>query len=261
MRTSGAALLLSLLAGIAAANDETARDAPGAIGTASSHMAGRSIARVQAAPMRVEMSISVEARGLTVGEGRDVFEHDRDTYRVVSEARTTGVARLFKRVEERRESSGLVTRAGIRPLLFRQERTGKAPKTATFDWDKHQLQLQEGDDRETVPLPPLTLDQTSLTYAFVFVDPPRSGSFHVQVTDGRRLVDYEVAFVGMERIRSALGEVETLRYRKVQRGDDKRGFEFWLSTAHHHLPVRVRIVEKDGTAFDSNVTKLQYDGR
>jgi len=259
MKRLATVVLLALLNGVVAADEETAPEPP--VVAPSVNVVGRTLARVETAPMRVEMTISVEARGLTVGEGRDVFEHDRDTYRVVSDARTTGVARLLKRVDERRESRGLVGGSGMQPLLYRQERTGKAPKTATFDWDARKLTLQEGDDRETVDLPPFTLDQTSLTYAFVFVEPPRSGSFPVQVTDGRRLVEYEVAFVARERIKSTLGELDTLHYRKVQRGDDRRGFEFWLSTAHHHLPVRVRIVEKDGTAFDSNVTKLRFDGR
>lgn len=260
MKPLATVLLLALLSHAAMA---TAEDAPpeASVAAATINAGARPSVRVQTGPMRVEMTITVEARGLTVGEGRDVFEHDRDTYRVVSEARTTGVARLLKRVDEKRESRGRVGASGIQPLVFHQERTGKAPKTATFNWDTRKLTLQEGDDRETVDLPPFTLDQTSLTYAFVFLEPPRSGSFAVQVTDGRRLVDYEVAFVARERLKSALGELDTLHYRKVQRGDDKRGFEFWLSTAHHHLPVRVRIVEKDGTAFDSNVTKLQFDGR
>lgn len=258
-RLATLALFALLTSAARAADEEAVPEAP--VVAPSVNVVGRTLARVQTAPMRVEMTISVEAHGVTVGEGRDVFEHDSDTYRVVSEARTTGVARLLKRVDEKRESRGLVGGSGIQPLVYRQERTGKAPKTATFDWDARKLTLQEGDDRETVELPPFTLDQTSLTYAFVFIEPPRSGSFPVQVTDGRRLVEYEVAFVARERIKSALGELDTLRYRKVQRGDDKRGFEFWLSTAHHHLPVRVRIVEKDGTAFDSNVTKLHFGGR
>ena len=259
MKTCAAVLILSLLASAAGAADEGAPDEP--VVSPPVTVVGRSFARVKAAPMRVELTISVETRGLVVGEGRDVFEHDRDSYRVVSEARTTGLARIFKRVEEKRESRGLVSGTGIQPQMFRQERKGKASKTATFDWDLQKLHLQEGDDQETVDLPPFTLDQTSLTYAFVFLEPPRSGTFQVHVTDGRRLTAYAVAFVAKERLKTPLGELETLHFRKVQHDDDKRGFEFWLSTAHHHLPVRVRIVEKDGTAFDSNVTKLQFDGR
>lgn len=216
---------------------------------------------VQSAPLRVEMTISVEARGFTVGEGRDVFEHDGETYRVVSEARTAGIARALKRVEEKRESRGEVTGQGIRPASFRQERTGKAGKSASFDWSEGTLSLSEGADREIVALPPDTLDQTSLPYAFVFVPPPREGRFRVHVTDGRRLTAYDIQFVAQERIDTPLGKLDTLHYRKVQSGDDKRGFEFWLSMQHNNLPVRIRIVEKDGTAFDSNVTRLDFTRR
>ncbi|MBL8533920.1 MAG: DUF3108 domain-containing protein [Betaproteobacteria bacterium] len=216
---------------------------------------------VETAPLRVEMTISVEMSGITVGEGRDSFEHDGDRYRVVSEARTAGLARALKRVDEKRESRGLVTGHGIRPLYFRQERTGKRPKTATFDWEAGKLKLSEGEESETVDLPEFVLDQTSLPYAFVFVEAPRTGKFNVHVTDGRRLTAYEVGFVGEEKIKTKLGALDTLHYRKIQRGEDRRGFEFWLSLDHHRLPVRIRIVEKDGTAFDSNVTRLDFKTR
>ncbi|MBI1397747.1 MAG: DUF3108 domain-containing protein [Betaproteobacteria bacterium] len=209
-----------------------------------------------AAPKRVELTIRVEARGFKVGEGHDLFVQDGHRYSVVSEARTAGIARLIKRVDERRESRGEITADGIRPTYFHQERTDKTPKTATFDWNRRELTLSEGDDRETVPLPDFVLDQTSLPYAFVFLAPPRAGTFHVHVTDGRRLTEYDVAFVGEEHIDTPLGNLDTLHYRKVQAADDKRGFEFWLSLDHYRLPVRVRIIEKDGTAFDSDVTRL-----
>ena len=211
-------------------------------------------------PARVEMSVVVEMGGVTVGEGRDVFEHEGGRYRVVSEARTAGVARLLKRVDERRESRGSITAQGLRPARFQQERTGRAPRTAVFDWEHRRLELSEGEDRETVELPDPTLDQTSLPYAFVFTPPPQGG-FRVHVTDGRRLPDYELSLVGRERIRTRLGEMDTLHYRKVLRGDDRRGLEFWLSLDHYRLPVRIRVLEKDGTAFDSTVVRLETTGR
>jgi hypothetical protein len=233
-----------------------AADTPGETAARAASGAVQRPRTPDAIPARVELSIQVEMAGVTVGEGRDIFEQDGKEYRVLSEARTAGIARAIKRLEDRRESHGLITPQGIRPASFRQERTGKTPRNASFDWGARKLTLSEGDDREVVDLPAFTLDQTSLPYAFVFSDPPRSGSFQVHVTDGRRLPVYEVAFVGQERIKTRLGTLETLRYRKVQTADDRRGFEFWLSPAHHRLPVRVRIVEKDGVAFDSNVTRI-----
>ncbi len=212
-------------------------------------------------PLRVEMDLVVEAKGMTVGEGRDVFETDGKRYSVVTDARTVGLARLLKKVDEHRESQGLVTDKGLRPLAFRQQRTGKPPNSASFDWTKGELTMVEGDEVEKVPLVPMTFDQTSLPYAFVFSDPPKAERIKVRVTDGRKLQEYDLAFVGRERLATELGELDTLRYRKIQPPDDKRGFEFWLGLDHHRLPVRIRIVEKDGTAFDSTVTRITYPGR
>jgi len=212
-------------------------------------------------PMRVEMEVSVEVKGMTLGAGRDVFEHDGKTYSVNTEARTVGIARAIRKMDEKRESRGLVTEQGLRPLTFRQTRTGKPPNAAQFDWAKGELTMDEGGDIEKVPLLPGTLDQATLAYAFIFMEPPKGESFKVKVTDGRKLQDYELAFVGRERIDTDLGKVDTLHFRKVLVGDDKRGFEFWLSLEHHRLPVRIRIIEKDGTAFDSTVNKITYPPR
>ncbi|MCW5626926.1 MAG: hypothetical protein KIT73_19575, partial [Burkholderiales bacterium] len=66
-------------------------------------------------PARVELTIEVEARGMKVGEGRDVFEHDGKRYTVRTEAKTVGVARLIKRMDEKRESRGAITERGLRP--------------------------------------------------------------------------------------------------------------------------------------------------
>jgi hypothetical protein len=214
-----------------------------------------------AVPLRVEMELVVEARGMTVGEGRDVFETDGKRYSVVTDARTVGLARLLKKVDEHRESQGVVTDKGLRPLSFRQQRTGKAPNSASFDWSKGELTMIEGDEVEKVPLVPMTFDQTSLPYAFVFGEPPKAERISVRVTDGRKLQEYDLALVGRERIITELGQLDTLRYRKIQPPDDKRGFEFWLGLDHHRLPVRIRIIEKDGTAFDSTVTRITYPAR
>jgi hypothetical protein len=211
-----------------------------------------------AVPQRVEMDVVVEARGFRVGEGRDVFEHDGRQYRTRSEARTAGIARALRRVEERRESAGLVTEAGLKPITFTQQRTGKPPRTATFDWGRDKLTLDEGGDVETVALPAFTLDQTSLPYTFLFMDVPRDKRFVVHVTDGRKLQEYELSLVGREQITTPLGTLDTLHFRKVPPPGDPRGFEFWLALEHHRLPVRIRIVEKDGTAFDSTVTRISY---
>jgi hypothetical protein len=208
-------------------------------------------------PQRVQLEFAVSSGSMDLGEGRDVLEHDGKSYTVASELKTVGLAALLYKLDIRRQSRGLVTRDGLRPLHFEEQRTRKPRRAADFDWDAKTIKLTDGDKVETLPLPENTFDQTSFTYAFAFkasLDylPP------VHLTDGRKLSDYRYEVLGKEKLKTPLGELEALHIRKVRDADDKRGFEVWLSAEHHHLPVRIRYVEKNGQIVDSNITRITY---
>jgi len=210
-----------------------------------------------APPPRVQLEFSVSSGSMDLGEGRDVLEHDGKTYSVSSELKTVGVAAILYKLDIRRQSNGLVTRNGLRPLHFEEARTRKPRRAVDFDWEANTIKLTDGDKVETLPLPANTYDQTSFTYAFAF-----KGSLDdlppVNLTDGRKLSDYKYQVVGKEKLKTPIGELEAVHIRKVQDADDKRGFEVWLSAAHHNLPVRIRYVEKNGQIIDSTITRITY---
>ena len=210
-----------------------------------------------APPARVELAFAVYSGSMHLGEGRDVLEHDGKQYSVVSESKTVGVAALFYKMNIRRESRGLVTKNGLRPLHFEEDRSRKQKRAADFDWANKVIKLTDGENVETVPLPENTFDQTSFTYAFAF-RPPGDEVPPVHLTDGRKLSDYKYQIIGKEKLKTGLGELETVHFQKVREPDDKRGFEVWLSVAHHYLPVQIRFIEKDGTVLDSTVTAISY---
>jgi hypothetical protein len=208
-------------------------------------------------PVHVQMDFSVNSGTMHLGEGRDVLEHDGKQYSVVSESKTVGLAAFFYKMNIRRESRGLVTRTGLRPLHFDEERTRKPKRAADFDWDAKQIKLTDGENTTTVALPDNTFDQTSFAYAFAFRSPDDELP-PVHLTDGRRLSDYKYQMVGKEKIKTPIGELDTVHFQKVREADDKRGFEVWLAVAHHYLPVQIRYIEKDGTVLDSTVTAISY---
>ena len=208
-------------------------------------------------PQRVQMEFSVNSGTMHLGEGRDVLEHDGKRYTVVSESKTVGLASFFYKMNVRRESRGLITSQGLKPLHFEEERSRKGKRMVDFDWDAKLVKLTDGEHVETVPLPDNTFDQTTFTYAFAF-RPPGDEIAPVHLTDGRKLSDYKYKILGKEKLKTSLGELETVHFQKVQEGDDKRGFEVWLAVAHHYLPVQIRFVEKDGTVLDSTVTAITY---
>jgi hypothetical protein len=208
-------------------------------------------------PQKVQIDYAVTSGSMKLGEGHDFLEHDGKKYSVVSETRTVGLAALFYKLNIHRESRGLLTAGGLRPLQFEENNSRKPRRAAEFDWDAGQVKLTDGDKIETVPLSANTFDPTSLPYAFAFAQSNQE-SMKVFVADGRRLADYEYRIIGKETLKTPLGDLETLHFQKVREADDKRGLEFWLSVERHFLPVRIRYVEKNGTVVDSTVTSITF---
>lgn len=208
-------------------------------------------------PHKVQIDFAVTSGSMRLGEGRDLLEHDGKKYSVVSETRTVGVAALFYKLNVHRESRGLLTAGGLRPLQFEENSSRKPRRAADFDWDTGQIKLTDGDKIETLPLSANTFDPTSLPYVFAFAQSSQD-SLKVFIADGRRVADYEYMIIGKETLKTPLGELETLHFQKFQEADDKRGLEFWLSVDRHFLPVKIRFVEKNGTIVDSTVTSIIY---
>jgi hypothetical protein len=209
-----------------------------------------------AVPLRVESIYRVSMGSLKIGEGRDVLQHDGKTYKVASESKTVGLAAIY-RLKLSRQSAGRVTSEGLRPDSFAELRNGKPKRSVRFDWAKKQALLIDGEKQQVVPLPDDTWDQMSFAYNFAFAG-LKTAALAAHLTDGRRIKRYEYTVVGEEPLRTELGSLKTIRIGKVQPPGDKRGFEVWISPAHHNLPVRMRFTEKNGTVFDSVISRISY---
>jgi hypothetical protein len=208
----------------------------------------------KAVPSRVEVKYRVSIAGLPIGEGVDVFQHDDKTYSVVSETNTIGLAAVY-RLSIRREAKGSVTARGLRSLSFVEMRNGQFKRSASFDWTAGQVQLVDGDKKQTVQLPPNTWDAASFAWSFAFARADGK-NLQVHLTDGRQVTEYNYAIVGREKLTTRLGELETVHVKKILEEGDTREFDVWLAIDQHFLPARVRLTEKDGTAFDSVVESV-----
>jgi hypothetical protein len=216
-------------------------------------------ARAGEVPRQVEIVYRVSVGPLTIGEGRDVFQHDGKTYKVVSTAKTTGVASIY-RLNIVRESTGRITPKGLVPEAFSETRNGKPKRSAHFDWGKQQATLTDGENQQLVPLPENTWDQTSFGYSFAFAG-LKGDALSANLTDGRRIKEYNFAVVGSQPLETELGILDTIHVKKVLKESDKRNFEVWIAPAYNNMPVRMRLTEKDGTTFDSVVAKVTVPGR
>ncbi len=206
-------------------------------------------------PNKVEITYDVTWNGMKIGKGEDRFEHDGKQFSIFSDTKTVGLASALYNLKVRREIHGTITPAGLQPGSFVEERSKKPRKSVHFDWANKQATLDSGSGPQTVPLPEYAVfDQSSFAWSFAF-DPPDGKEGKVALTDGRKLTDYRYAVVGKEKISTPLGEMETLHIKKIQEAGDKRGFEFWLATQKHFIPVRI-VFTDDGSAVDSVVRSL-----
>lgn len=78
----------------------------------------------------------------------------------------------------------------------------------------------------------------------------------MDVADGRGVDRFRYLISGPEKIKTPAGELDAIRLTKQREPGDDRGTEVWLSVAHGYVPVRVLVVEKDGTRLDQVATRL-----
>ncbi|MEK6594842.1 MAG: DUF3108 domain-containing protein, partial [Pseudomonadota bacterium] len=75
------------------------------------------------------------------------------------------------------------------------------------------------------------------------------------MTNGRKLEQYRYAVIPDAEIDTPLGRIKSLHLVK-QRESDEAATEIWLSPRHHFFPVKVLIVEADGSRYEQVLTRL-----
>ncbi|HUO44315.1 MAG TPA: DUF3108 domain-containing protein [Burkholderiales bacterium] len=211
-----------------------------------------------AAPNAVNASYDVFRDQLYVGVVQETFEKTGNRYQVVSEINPAGIAALF-RGREKLTSSGSIVRAGLRPEKFVAERSDDASKnvSAAFDWDAGLLRMNFDGREQTAPLAGGTQDRVSVMYQFLFLKAKEVGQLDFAMTNGRKTEPYRYRFAGDEQIATPFGKLRTLHLVKQREADDN-SVEIWLARDRHLFPVRLLIVENDGTRFEQNITRLEF---
>ncbi len=200
-----------------------------------------------APPGRITLHYEMSRNGTVLGNVVETLEHDGETYTITSETRGRGILALFGVLK--RTSRGRVTPEGLRPDEFRDERGSSWAVSAKFDWIAHSV-TQERKGKSSGAQDPL-----SLAYSFAFA-PPKAKEYEVTRADGRGLTPFRFTVVGNEKLATPAGEMQTLRIAKVRDGPEDKSTDIWFAAERDFLPVRVLIVDSDGTRADQIVTRI-----
>ncbi len=211
-------------------------------------------AMVQAAPPeRITLTYELKRNGTVLVDVSETLEHDGRTYAITSEGRGRGILALFGVLK--RTSRGHITPQGLRPDEFRDERPGGWAVSAKFDWDARSVTQERKGKSETLQMQGTAQDPLSLAYGFAFV-PPKGKEYDVTRADGRGLTPFRFTVVGTEKLATPAGEMQTLHIAKLRDGPEDKATDIWFAAERDFLPVRVLVVDSDGTRSDQVVTRI-----
>ncbi len=217
------------------------------------------IALHAAPPDVVRASYDLSRNGVHIAVLQESFEKTGATYRVVSDSTPVGVAALFLRTRIKIESTGAVTASGLRPERFEYGRLDDSSKnvSATFDWRAGELRMTFDGRKEMAQLPAGTQDRLSLLYHFMFMPFDKLKLATFPMTNGKKIQLYRYQVTGREQLETRIGKMDTVHLVKQREAGDSNQIEVWLARERDFMPVRVLIVERDGTKFDQVITRLE----
>lgn len=203
-------------------------------------------------PAYLEIEFEFTRNGSTLARVTERLERTGDDYQLTETWKGRGIYALLGTA--RRVSRGSLTANALRPREFFDERSGRDTARAWFDWNAKTLTMQYKSSKASEPLPPNAQDRLSFLFALSLV-PGRADTVSYTIADGKGLSSHVYKVIGRERIRTPVGEFDTVKVAR-QGGDGREKAELWLAAERAYIPVRVLVVEKDGTRYEQLATRI-----
>ena len=210
-------------------------------------------------PAMVRASYDVSRDGLHIFSVNETFERNGAKYQIVSESTPVGLFAVFIRTRARVVSSGSVTAAGLRPEQFEYGRLDDPSRNVSdrFDWEAGLLRMTFDGRSENTPIETGAQDRVSVMYQFLFLPEDRLRELSFQMTsNGKKMDRYRYLLEGTEQLDTPLGRFDTLHLVK-QRDPGENGAEIWLARERQLFPVKLVILENDGSKFEQVITQLE----
>ncbi|MEK6245377.1 MAG: DUF3108 domain-containing protein [Pseudomonadota bacterium] len=194
---------------------------------------------VAAPPQRVEIGYEIARNGSVLAEVNQRLEHDGRSYRLSETWKGMGILSL--RGEVTRSSEGAVVADGLRPQKFEDRRRGRDTLHVEFDPAARTATL-------------LRQDQLSFIWTLAFA-PPRE-AVTLSVSDGKRVASSTYRAEGRERVKTPAGDFDALKLVKRTDNPQDKATEVWLAVDRQYIPVRILVIDKDGTRLDQVAVKI-----
>ena len=203
-------------------------------------------------PARVEIEFELMRNGSTMAEVVERLEHANGNYVLTETWKGKGIYALLGRAK--RVSAGTLGADGPRPTEYMDERSGRDTQRVFIDWKANTITRRYQGKTSTEPVPADTQDRLSFLLALAFAS--RNGqpvTFHI--VDGRGMSHHTYQPAGREKLATRAGEFDAIKMTRRNEGSGDV-VEIWLAANRSYLPVRIVILEKDGTRYEHVVTRM-----
>ena len=203
---------------------------------------------------RLQYRISLGGSGFVIGRAMEEFNRDGHRYEFRSVMETTGIARLFKTIRMVYLSEGEVVAGGLRPHSFSIERDGKITERARFDWPAGTVRLEPSERSFT--LQPGAQDMLSM-FCQLALQPVVGEEAVIPVVTRKRVEPYRFMSLGEQEVETGQGRMSAvhLRYKDP---DGPSTTDVWLAPEAGRLPVRIRLVDTKGDAYEQTAEIVEY---
>lgn len=217
-----------------------------AIGAGLTAGAGAAAANVALQPFTA--SYDVVYRGLDAGSTQlELTRAEEGRYTYTSRSRARGLFRLFLGNEILQTSTFVLTEQGVQPLRYRGDDGSKDTErdiSYDFDWQARRVSGIEEEEPVDAALVDGVQDPMSIQIALIYDllrgQPPARYS----LVDKKTLKTYEYTTEGTARIKTVLGELDTVVYVSHRQGA-KRKTRMWCAPSLGFIPIQAEQT-KDG---------------
>lgn len=200
--------------------------------------------------------LNAQQRGIGLkGDALITWRAGEGKYDVNVEAR---VALLGKLNEYR--SQGTVDAYGLAPETFTEKRYRKEATTTTFDREGKAIMLTEA--KQPYAMKGGEQDRASVTWQLASVARAageakfKPGSEWSFVVTGRRDAEpWTFKVIKQEKIRTALGELDTIHVKREPRDSRGDNVDIWLAPGQEWYPVKLRFEDERDT-IEQTVTRI-----
>ena len=196
-------------------------------------------AAAQSLPDFIELEYEVTLGAAELGSLSSKLTKKDGYYEVTAETHAEGMASILLGGTAREYCRFTIDDNVVVPESYRIVREGQDAfdRKAGFNWDERTVQFSNGE--KFVISDGYIVDNCSIPFAIIAGGASTFENRVLYIVGGAKVRRFENLSISKERVKTALGEFDTIKIEQVRFERPGRKLTFWLAPDRHNLPVKI----------------------